>query len=295
MHKEDWDDLRVALAVARAYSFARAARLLNVNESTVVRKVGAAEQRLNARLFDRKQGTITPTAAGRALIERAERIEAVVQDATDAIRDADHRIAGTVRLTSVPLLVNRVLIPLLPELVHRHPDLQVELIADARVLSLARRETDVALRLTRPIDSLRAVARKVGELRYAAYSSSGSAAQTLPWLTYVGDMAMLPQAEWSARQVNSGASLSPIRVSDGESLLACVRAGLGKALLPQSIGDQDSGLQRLETGPVNLSRELWLMVHPDLRKLDRVLAVMDWVVEAFASQPDGQGVSRGLL
>jgi DNA-binding transcriptional LysR family regulator len=279
MQKEDWDDFRIALAVARGGSFAEAARLLGVNESTVVRRLAQAEQRLSARLFDRSPGIVVPTDAGLELIRRAERVEKEVHAATHVIGGSDTQIAGTVRLTSVPLLINRVLVPALSSLVHEHPNLQIELIAEPRVLSLTKREADIALRLARPQEELRSIARKLGDLRYAVYCPEGADFDSLPWLTYEDRMSDLPQAGWIAQQVASEPrSQARIRVNDAEGLLACLSAGLGKTLLPIMIGDRTAGLVRSEKQKFNLSRELWLVVHPDLRKLDRVRAVVDWVI-----------------
>jgi len=283
MHKEDWDDLRIVLAVSRGGSFAEAASLLGVNESTVVRRLTQAEQRLSARLFDRSLGKVTPTDAGQELVRRAERVEGEIQDATHAVRGTDSRIAGTVRLTSVPLLVNRVLIPALPRLVRQHPNLQVELVAESRVLSLTKREADIALRLSRPREEIRAVARKVGELQYAVYGPQGVDPATLPWVTYEDRMSDLPQSEWIGRQMANEPGVSPlVRVNDAEGLLACIRSGLGKTLLPTAIGEHTDGLMRLGERQCDVVRELWLLVHPDLRKLDRVRAVIDWAAAVCA-------------
>lgn len=295
MNKEDWDDLRIVLAVARAGSFAQAAKVLSVNESTVARKVTSAEQRLNARLFDRKHGTISLTEAGRELMIRAERIEAVFQDATDSIRDADRRVAGTVRVTAMPLLINHILIPLLPELLGQYPGLEVELVSDTGALSLARRETDIALRLARPVEGARVVTRKVGELPYAVYGRRDLDSQRLPWLSFERGTGVPSQVEWSARQVLKEGPLSTVRVSDGESLVACIQAGLGRALLPAMVGDRTPGLSRLDGGRCQLTRELWLVVHPDLRKLDRVRVVMDWLTQVCADLTEGQIFVPSLL
>ena len=67
-------------------------------------------------------------------------------------------------------------------------------------------------------------------------------------------------------------------VNDAEAVIQGVKAGLGKSLLPIAIADQETGLVRLDTGPSPLSRELWLMVHPELRSLTRIRVVMDWLV-----------------
>lgn len=277
--KEDWDDLRFVLAVARAGTFAQAAKLLCVNESTVMRRIAQAETRLQARLFERKQGVVTPTEVGSQLVGHAERVEQVVQHAVGTIKGTDSVIAGSVRVTSVPLMVNRVLVPALPQLLQQHPKLQVEMVADPRVLSLARREADIALRLARPDDAMRAVARKVGELRYAVYAASCAERLQLRWLTYSDEGSSLPPCQWLAQRLPGDENgVAHVRMSDGEGLLAGVRAGLGKTLLPTVVGDRIEGLHRLWDYPCDMVRELWLVVHPDLRKLDRVRTVMDWLI-----------------
>lgn len=155
MQDLDWDDLRFVLAVARGRSLAGAARRLRVNESTVGRRVARMEQRLGARLFERIAGSLTPTEAGDRVIAGAERVELELQAVAGAVSGTDRLAAGSVRLTAVPIVVNRILVPALPSLLSAHPDLRVELIAEPRDLSLTRRETDIALRLARPEDELR--------------------------------------------------------------------------------------------------------------------------------------------
>lgn len=146
----DWDDLRYVLAAGREGSLAGAARRLGVNPSTVYRLIGVCEARLGTRIFDRVDGRLQPTSAGTAVLSRAARIEDEVRSIADDPDEADRTIAGTVRITSVPSLVNRLLIPALPRLLHEHPRLQIELVAEARNLDLNRRDADMALRLGRP-------------------------------------------------------------------------------------------------------------------------------------------------
>jgi DNA-binding transcriptional LysR family regulator len=56
-----------------------------------------------------------------------------------------------------------------------------------------------------------------------------------------------------------------------------LRAGLGKSLLPCFVGEREPGLGRLSR--VVLAREIWLMVHRDLRAQARIAAVIDWLME----------------
>ena len=284
----NWNDLRFVLAVARSQSLAGAARRLGVNESTVGRRVAQAEQRLGTRLFERSLGLFHPTEAGDAVVAGAERVELEVQAVESAISGADKLAAGSVRLTSVPIVVNRILIPALPPLLRDHSQLRVELIAESRDLSLTKRETDIALRLARPHRDVRAVARRIGRLEYAVYALSSKSTEPLPWITYHDAMADLPQWRWMAeRPIHDRDAPPPVTVNDAEAIIESVKAGLGKSLLPVAIADKEPGLARLGRAPPPLSRELWLMVHPELRNLIRITVVVDWLVSVVDQLMDG--------
>lgn len=293
MSKENWDDLRVVLAASRSSNFSEAARLLSVNESTVVRRIAQIEERLAARLFDRVKGKLTLTAAGLEIANLAERIEIEVQSCTRMISGTDVRVAGTVRVTSVPILTNRILIPALQNLLREHPNLNVELVAESRSLSLTKREADIAIRLARPRDEVSVVARKLGELSYGVYLRKGAAEDTLRWVTYDDRMNDLPQAEWIAQTIGRGqGSVGQVMVNDAEALLACVQEGLGKTLLPVAVGERIGGLARSMQFPCELTREIWLLVHPDLRKLSRVRTVIDWAAATVNALVGGRAAGR---
>lgn len=244
---------------------------------------------MQARLFERAGGKLEPTEAGAELVRRAERIELEVQAAEGAISGTDARAAGTVRVTSVPIVTNRILAPALPCLLAEHPLLRIELIAEPRNLSLTKREADIAVRLARPQKEVRAVARRIGSLGYAVYGPARQARRPLPWITYEDSMNDLPQGRWIAEIIAQADGREPqVLVNDAETLLQCVTAGLGKSLLPVVIGDRQPGLVRIGECPEPLWRELWLMVHPELRDLTRIRIVMDWIMAAVAgpSPPD---------
>jgi DNA-binding transcriptional LysR family regulator len=308
----NWNDLRYLLAVAEGGTLSAAARRLRVDETTVARRLAAAEAALGARLFERVDGAMRPTQAGEAAIAHAERIEREVQALHGRIAGADAAVAGTVRLTAVPIVVNRLLVPALPALLAAHPLLRLELIAEPRNLSLTKREADIALRLARPRGGGTAVARRIGRLDYAVYGPSpdlpspaeaGSAkagelrrtsgpgdgdADALPWITYEEGLDELPQAKWIAAATRGAATPPALMAGDAETIPAAVRAGLGKSLLPCAVAEREPGLRRLGDVASVLSRELWLLVHADLRRLARIAAVIKWIertVQGLAVRP----------
>ncbi|GGE99638.1 LysR family transcriptional regulator [Aliidongia dinghuensis] len=295
MQAIQWDDLRFILALGRARSLGGAGRLLGVDPTTVGRRLRAAEQVLAARLFERAaDGTLQPTEAGERALAHAESVEASVGGFIAAVAGTAMAAAGTVRLTAVPLLVSHVLAPASPGLAARHPGLRLELVAEPRDLSLTRREADVALRLARPDAGTgdRILARRVGHLAYGVYAAASIAdAAALPWVTYEEGMARLPQARWVADAARARDAVAPVAFNDAAALMQAVEAGLGRALLPCLVADRQPGLRRLDEKRTLPARELWLLVHPELRHLPRVAAVCDWIDDTLRVSGAGSNYS----
>jgi DNA-binding transcriptional LysR family regulator len=285
MPTANWNDLRYILAISRARTLAAAARLLHVDDTTVARRLHVLQEAMGVRLYQRlPDGILHLTTSGERAALHAERIEREIGALGTALSGVDDAAAGSVRVTSVPIVVNHILVPSAQILLKRHPQLQLELVAEARDLSLTRREADVALRLARPTTGgTRVAARRVGALQYdvyAAASLSAREAKRLPWITYDEAMAHLPQARWiAAAAAGGGGKIAAVHVNDAEALREAVIAGLGRSLLPRVVGNGDARLRRLgarRSAPV-LTRELWLLVHSELRTLGRIEAVVKWI------------------
>jgi DNA-binding transcriptional LysR family regulator len=276
----EWSDLRYVLTVGRAGTLAAAARRLGVNQTTVARRLAAAEAALRARLFVRRDGILHPTRAGEATIARAAQVEQEFLALNRGVGGTDAVAAGIVRLTAVPILANRVLIPALPGFFAQYPRLRIELAAEPRNLSLTRREADIAVRLARP-EAGTALARRIGRLDYAVYGPRRRSAGALPWITYEEGLSHLPQARWIAAAAPDGEP-APLLVNDAEAIVQAVCAGIGKSLLPCFVGEREPRMQRLGRRVV-LSREIWLLVHRDLRPQARVAAVLDWLAGLMAT------------
>jgi DNA-binding transcriptional LysR family regulator len=275
----DWNDLHYILTIARAGTLAAAARRLGVNQTTVARRLATAEAALGTRLFERLDGTLKPTESGQAAIIHAAQIEQEVNTLEHGVGGADANAAGLVRITAVPVLVNRLLIPALPHLYARHPKLKVELVAESRNVSLTRREADIALRLARPESGGSTLAKRLGDIEYAAYGPRKLASNRLSWIGYEEGLSHLPQARWIAAATDGG-DLTPLLVSDAEGIVHAIHAGLGKSLLPCFAADRDPRLRRLSSSRPIPFRELWLLTHSELRHQARITAVIEWLVES---------------
>ncbi len=289
MQQLNWNDLRYILAISRGGTLSAAARLLGVDDTTVARRLIGMQETVGARLHQRQaDGTLRLTVAGERVALHAERIEGEVGALAAAVAGEGDVASGAVRVTSVPIIVDHLLVPAAPVLLKRHPRLRLELVAEARDVSLTRREADVALRLARPrTGGTKVTARRVGTLRYGVYASASCPAREagrLPWIAYDETMAHLPQARWiSLAAGRNDERIASVRVNDAEALLHGVLAGIGRSLLPCVVADADRRLRKLGKTPV-LGRELWLLTHSELRSLGRIKAVVQWIEQIAAGR-----------
>ncbi|MDY7232236.1 LysR family transcriptional regulator [Hyalangium rubrum] len=283
----NWDDLRYFLAIAREGSLASAARTLRVDATTVGRRLAALEEELGTRLFDRMPAGFVPTAAGRNIRASVEEMESTALAVERKASGEDARLEGTVRITTTEAFAVRTLLPLFGPFRERHPGIEVQFLTDYGALDLARREADIAVRLTRPQEDT-LVARKVGEIAIAPYAAerylarrglpdpaTGFAGHEL--IGYADAAAKWPEARWM-NEVATSARVA-VRCNSLLSVVAAAGAGVGLGLMPCFMGDREPGLRRLMPPVASLRRDIWLVVHRDLQHNARVRAVLHFLAE----------------
>ncbi len=198
-------------------------------------------------------------------------METQARQALEAVGQSAARIEATVRITTVPVLADRFLAPRLGTLLRSHPGLTVELVPDARDLSLTQREADLALRLARPTNGgTQIVMRHVGDLAYGVFAAPGAPSA---WIAYDAALAHLPPAAFIASQAGKRAALV---VSDANTAMEAAAAGLGWAVLPAMVGAADPRLVQIPTSRPP-SREVWLLSHASQRGLAGVVAASNWL------------------
>jgi DNA-binding transcriptional LysR family regulator len=283
----DWNDLRFFLEIHRGGSLVKAARKLQVDQSTVSRRLAALERSLDARLFDRTPKGYVLTPAGRGMLETVGAMDEAALSLERQLVGADTRLEGRVRVTTSEALAAEVLLPVCGSFHARHPGIELEVITHNQPLSLAQREADLAIRLMKP-EGESLVARKVGEIVIGLYGSEAYLARHgVPdarrgyaghaFVGYLGESSASLEARWLGRNVPD-ARLA-LRCHSVLVARAAAVAGFGLALLPCSLGDERPELRRLAIPEDLPARPIWLLVHPDLRATPRVRAVMDYFAE----------------
>jgi len=291
---DNWNDMKLVLAIARAETLSGGAAALGINHSTAFRRLNALEEKIGARLFERLPGGIYhATAEGERVATTAERVETEADALSRDVLGRDARLTGAMRVTSSETLAYSVLTTQLARFRLAHPGIVVELVIDNRVLNLSRREADIAVRVSRPKEP-DLHGRKLADIAWTIYgapelvSTQGTIAiddQLLgrDFISWGAEVTGLAAPDWLADRVE--ASRIVYRSNSLINQFTAAKAGIGYALLPCYLGDVEPGLVRaLETPAAVLTRELWIVTHADLRKTARVRAFFDIVGEGLASQ-----------
>lgn len=280
----EWDDLRYVLSVSRGKTLSVAASKLGVSHTTVGRRLRAIEKRLGVRLFDQKPDAFTATPSGQDIVEVAERVEAQVLSLEGRVLGRDEQLEGKLRVSAMDLLFRRHHTDF-ASFLKRYPAVELTVTTSDDLVSLTKREADVALRLTNaPPEYL--VGRKLERVDFAVYGSKRLVKRAgpkatyadFPWLHWDERLNMRWLDAWLAK--NAPKARISMRV-DMSSLVMreAIAAGIGVHFLACFEGDADPALQRI--GPIHreFSRDVWLLTLPELRSTSRVRAFMSHLAE----------------
>ena len=289
MNTMNWDDLRYILAMQRARTLLAAAKTLSVSHTTVNRRLGEIEERLGVKLFERSGSGYQPTAAADDICSAAQDIEGMVDDLQRRIAGQDEQLAGVIRVTTTDTLLHGVLARCFASFRRAQPEIELDVLVSNAFFNLNRRESDVAIRPnSEPPENL--VGRRLGALDCAIYGQRdylsarpfGTDWNRYEWVAPSNAMAHLSQHRWVQRHV------APARVAMRvDSLLGmkdAVHAGTGVGPLLCVLADADPSLAPLSDPIVEMTTELWMLTHRDLRNTRRIRAFMDHISASYSAE-----------
>ena len=277
----DWEDLRHFLALAEDGSLSAAARRLGVDHSTVARRLASLEAALALRLVDRLPRAVVLTAEGRRIAELGREMAEGAFGILRAAQGAAPALAGPVCISAPPAYASVVLAPRLAHLRAGHPEINVTLLGELAAANLTHRQADIALRMSRP-DSPELVVQRLCALPFGLYAARGYDLPEAEWsfICHGGGSLVPPQQSWlEARLAGRPVTLC---TNDFASQASAARAGMGVALLPYFLGE-DPALQPMPVACPLPVRDIWMVVHSDLRRAPRIRAVMDFLVEQLGT------------
>lgn len=282
----EWSDIKVFLAIARAGSLGGAARAIGQSQPTMGRRLRALEASIGQALFQRGREGFTLTDEGAAVLAHAERIEEEALGFERQLAGQAQQLQGLLRVSSSDWFGVHMLTPVFAEFAGAHPQVTIELLTDARLFSLARREADLVFRI-RPFDDADVVQRRLMTVAYGLYAAEGTRRPVQgdgtghALITLDAAYRDFPDATWLETQLPHARIAFSSNSREAQAKMCA--AGVGLAVLPRPLGDSVAGLALVPFDHPPPSREVWIGYHRDLRRLARLRALVELTVLQLAN------------
>jgi DNA-binding transcriptional LysR family regulator len=282
----EWSDLRIFLAVAREGTLGGAARVLSQTQPTMGRRLRALEEAVGHTLFQRTADGFVLTDEGEAVLGHAERMEDEALAFQRRLAGSEAQLEGMLRLSSSDWFGTYMLAPVLADFGARHPKVCIELLTDARLYSLPRREADIVFRI-KAFDEPEVISRRLLHIPYALYGPAGTErprpGDGAGTRVVTMDMAFaeMPDAVWLKRILPNAAVAFRSNNREVQAML-CAR-GAGLAVLPRPLGDNTPGLIAMDIDETPPVRDTFVGYHRDLRRLRRMRELLDLIIEKLAN------------
>jgi len=280
----EWSDLKVFLAIARAGTLGGAARLIGQTQPTMGRRLRALEHAVGHALFQRTSEGFVLTDEGRAVLPHAERVEEETLSFKRSLDGQQLELSGTLRVSSSDWFGVHMLTPICTEFSSTHPGVAVELLTDARLFNLARREADLVFRI-QPFDQPDILQRKLMHIEYGLYGigeysdlkvGGGKGCSLITLDSAFDDF---PDVQWLRRVLPDAQVVFRSNSRDAQAMM-CARGG-GLAVLPRPLGDMIPSAQRIDLGLSPPGRDVWFGYHRDLRGMRRLRAFLDMTLARY--------------
>lgn len=298
----NWDDVRVFLALARNQRLNAAASSINLDPTTVMRRMSRLNAALGVRLFDHEGAGYVLTEQGKQLLPHAQATEAGVFAMLEQV-PREGPLAGAIRVSVDEGFGSWVVARKLPQFQELYPNIDIDLVTTSSFLDPSKREVDVAIHIQRP-ETGRLAVRRLTDFAIRLYASrdyldnhppicSRADFQEHPFIGYIPDMLTTQEFNFFDE---IALDLAPTRRSASiNAQYTMTVSGLGIGVLPAFIADRDSRLLPILPDDILIKRSFWVMVSEDMREVARFRAFSKWLDQLVrASQPllSGERVHR---
>jgi len=275
--RENWDDMRIFLAVGRGDSLSSAGRVLRMDPATVGRRVARLEEALGPTLFAKSPQGYALTEAGTRLLRHAEEAEQALGLGAQAVRGAGEGMSGQIRIGAPDGCANFLLPQVCAEIGAQNPDLEIQIVALPRIVNLSRREADLAIGVSAPTAG-RLVVQKLADYKLHLAASQDYLERHPPIRSradlkghrivgYIPDMIFDKELDYLADLGLDRVGLASNSVSVQFHWL---RLGAGVGIVHDFALPAASGLTRILPAEVELIRSFYLVRHADDRRVGRL-------------------------
>ena len=275
-----WTDAQTFLAVAEHRSFSGAARVLEVGQPTISRRIQNLERRVSAQLFTRGKYGAEPTAAALRLLPAAEQMAKWAAEFGRAANGSEQSVAGVVKVAAPPGIAVEQLAPFAASLKPAFPDLQLEVYSSISHMDLTRGGADIAIRTQFPgepelvaLHEIKSRPTVRASKVYAATLKQPCGWADIDWVTWTGQYRHVAPRPILERLIPD---FSPVFSSDDYLVQkAAVTAGLGAMITNKPMGAEQSELVDIDIGVSLPENEIYIVCARSMQQVPRIRVVID--------------------
>jgi DNA-binding transcriptional LysR family regulator len=288
---QNWDDLRLFLAVAREQSLSGAGKVLRLDPATLGRRMTRLEKTMQVALFVKSPQGYALTQAGSELLERAGAVEQAMRGTSVGDGAQSDTLSGQIRLGAPDGCANFLLPQVCAAIGRDNPALDIQIVALPRVFNLTRREADMAIGVSAPTAG-RLVVRQVTEYRLHLAASEDylnangpikdvEALKAHKMVGYIPDMIFDRELDYLA---DLGAGRVALASNSVSVQLNMLRQGAGVGVVHDFSLPFAPGVRRILTDAVSLTRAFYLIRHVDDAKNLRLARFADLMASGLRAE-----------
>jgi DNA-binding transcriptional LysR family regulator len=280
----NWDDLKVFIEISKTLNLSKAAKQLEIDQTTVYRRIMRFERKTGRKLLKKTGQGYVLTVWGEALARKSMGLEDEIKKIDMLLEDNLSDIFGSVNITTTNVIANVVLPPMLFKFHKKYPQLKLEITVAEEFFDMYKREADIAIRSSEIIEP-HEHAVKVGKGTWAMYATKkylkGKPKINSPkfysdnyFILGSEKIAHIKSTKWLRTKIDEE-NIS-LKASSMESIYSGVRAGLGIALLPSVYKTMDPSLIELSKPDPKFSSPIWLITQKELVESEKIKICLDY-------------------
>lgn len=287
-----WDDYRIAWQVARSGTLSKAGRVLQMNHATVLRHINRLEDALGIKLFIRHQRGYQLTDAGELMVQTFPDIEKRFNQFEDLLTSAEKNISGNLRITTVPdypPLLN----PALKAFRREYPKLRIEMLATDEVLSMAKGEAHVAIRVGPKPNEADLIVKRLTNLAIHYYASDEYVAERgLPespkdfgkhlWALPSAGKRNIPFVKKVLAHITEEQII--YQSNNFPDIVGVVSEGMAIGPIADYKASANNNLRRIDFLTGSKDECLWFAYHKDLKNSARIQALFKFLSASLAAE-----------
>ncbi len=285
----NWNDLESFLILSRKKKLNLTAKKLEIEPSTISRRILRLEEKLGVKLFFRSNNNYILTDEGNKLILCAEKIESEILSINEKFSNTDLNLTGKIRISIPEALGIEIFTKYLKEFYDQNPELELELLADTISRSLSSKEIDISITLSRPKRG-KLVSWKLADYSIQLYGSKryfeqrafvGNIAElsSHKFISYIDDLVEFPELNYLQDLFKDVKII--FRSNNLKAQFNAVKEGVGISFLHNFLAKKDIDLIPILPEKIRIIREYWIVIHEDLINLKRIRVVIDFITKVM--------------